>query len=384
MAPDEGNGPILKRSLIDASENTLPNIITRIYPNLDPATFEELTTGAVYGPTDIQDISGMTLFNLTDAATWINTVKNNKERNIIRLLLKKLGHSISYPRPEWAAKISERGDVCDSFKEMMDKAVKLSNDKLARFSPEYDTYNDSKEAILNENDETEKQKLQKVHNRTYGARELLVHNEGDINPHLLRVPNPYAAARYREARTTFADPSGSVSSELDPSGTMFAMNSRLAEELIPKELLVDKQITTAILESLWYCGNNPDLRNDPRCFASRFLGEFRTHGELQQQKTAANTVAQAWEWPMLKRVLRGIKYAIPGHLIIDPRLPTASASTPGPGPAPTPGPSPGPGPGPTPGPGSPTTTLIPPRPLHRNRIFRPLIPLPLTSTVRVR
>jgi hypothetical protein len=367
-------GPTLKRSLFDASENTLPNIITKIDPNLDPATFNDLTTGAVYGPTGIQDISGMTRFILADAATWINTVKDNRERNIIRLLLKKLGYSISYPRPEWAATIGKRGDVCDSFKEMMDKAVKLSNEKLARFSSEYDAYNDSKEAILNETDESEKQELQKVHDRTYGPRELLIHNEG-IHP--MYVPNPYVASQYREALTSFADPVGLPDSELDPSGTMFAMNYKIANELIPKELIADKQITTAILESLWYCGNNPDLRNDPRCFASRFLGEFRTLGELKQQESAATAVAQAWEWPTLKRVLRGIKSAIPGHLIIDPRLPTAPGS-------PASAPAPAPAPTPTPTSGSPTTTLIPPRPLRTHRIFRPLIPLPLTSTVRVR
>jgi len=386
MVPVEGKGPTLERPAIDASNNTLSIAIKKINADLDPTVFKELTSGAMYGTTDIHDISGMTRYNLEAADTWINTVNDAKQRNIIRLLLKKLGFPIVYPRPEWAAKIGERGDVCDSFKEMMDSAIKLSNEKLARFSSEYDTYNDSLSELLAEENPETQASLQKVFDRTYGPRTLLVHDEGELTYHPLSIPNPYVASRYREAVPSFANPTGLVDSELDPSGTMFAMNYQIAKELIPKELVVDKQMTTAILESLWYCGNNPDLRNDPRCFASRFLGEFRALGEIQQQKSAATAVAKAWEWPMLKRVLHGIKAAIPSRPIIDPRLlniPIVDLSgSPGPSGSGSSG-SGSSGPGPK-DKNTTSTTLIPPLPISRLRRFRPLIPLPLTSTIRVR
>jgi hypothetical protein len=378
MVPVDGQGPMLQQPPIDASNNTLDIVIKKIDPNLDPSVFTKLAPGAVYGFTDLHTIGGMRPYILQDAASWINTVKSTKERNIIRLLLKKLGFSIAYPRPEWAAKIGD--NVCDSFKEMMDAAITLSNEKLARFNEkEYDAYKGKLEEIRTESNPDKKADLIESFNRKYRSQEISVHNEGDLVPHSLYVPNPYRASQYREALTSFADPAGLNGSEFDPSGTMFAMNYKIANELIPKDLVADKKITTAILESLWYCGNNPDLRNDPRCFASRFLGEFRALGEMNQQKSASAIAAKQWEWPILKRVLYGFKSAIPGTPVVDIRLLNTVASSGSGSSGPGSSGSISPALPASSSPGSSPTAFIAPLPLSRR--FRPLIPLPRLSRI---
>jgi hypothetical protein len=85
--------------------------------------------------------------------------------------------------------------------------------------------------------------------------------------------------------------------------------------LIPSEILADKAMTIAVLESLWFCGQNQTVGDDPRCFSARLLGEFRQHsaGRLQTAvKIEAEDILKNYEWPALKLMLMSIKNATSG------------------------------------------------------------------------
>ena len=91
---------------------------------------------------------------------------------------------------------------------------------------------------------------------------------------------------YREDEvTSFGQPAGS--SKHDVGGIMGAQNYDLAARLIPKSIIADKAMTIAILESLWFCGQNPSISSDPRCFPARLLEELR---EYQRNKALIQTV----------------------------------------------------------------------------------------------
>ena len=123
-------------------------------------------------------------------------------------------------------------------------------------------------------------------NDYYGDREVLIGDQVTRDVHSYKVPNPYRALSYREDEvTSFGQPAGS--SKHDVGGIMGAQNYELAKRLIPKSIIADKAMTIAILESLWFCGQNPSISSDPRCFPARLLEELR---EYQRNKALVQTV----------------------------------------------------------------------------------------------
>jgi hypothetical protein len=309
-------GPTVPNASSDKrGQDDIKALVRTVDPRFNPSNdFETLTTNAydILVPTDI---SGVIYKNLKAAATWINDIKDPKVKNMIRILLHKYKFPIEYPKPAWMTELMGDGSICESSKKLMEEAVKYSEEQRAIYNiAGMEQYAELVAQSTGAETEDERKAALSKLNKKYGTRSILAIKDGATAPHPLDVPNPYAAASYRDAVTTFADPAGFTDEAKvhDPSGTYHAMNMRLAEELIPNELLVDPKLTTAILESLWYCGRNPSLSNDPRCFMSRFLGEFRLMKERKIQITAAEAVKQMSVWPNLQRVLHGLKASLPG------------------------------------------------------------------------
>jgi hypothetical protein len=138
----------------------------------------------------------------------------------------------------------------------------------------------------------------------------------------LTVPNPYRAMGYREALTSFAEPAG-IDLALDPEGKMLAANTQVLHTLVPPKMIADHDLSVALLESLWFCGRNPTLSTDPRCFPARLLGELR---EWQMNKESEESAKQLWDrlqgssWPLLRYWIDGLLRAV-GTVREEPRLP---------------------------------------------------------------
>jgi len=123
------------------------------------------------------------------------------------------------------------------------------------------------------------------------------------------VENPYIASEYREdTGTNFSNP-------VRPMKEQMQHNVNLLNDLVPQEMIVDKPMAISILESLWFCGQNPTISNDPRCFPARLLGELR---EYQRYRAKVAAMAKP----------RSIEQIIPIAPVIVP--PTPSAPLPGP------------------------------------------------------
>ena len=135
----------------------------------------------------------------------------------------------------------------------------------------------------------------------------ILHVAGKDELKSLTILNPYAAASYREdAATSFTAES---TSKYDASGIMKSRNLDVIHELIPESIIVDKPMTVSILESLWFCGQNQaSIKNDPRCFPTRLLGELREYQAFKQSPT----VKMVKNWPVMKYFVGKLKYMIPG------------------------------------------------------------------------
>ena len=147
----------------------------------------------------------------------------------------------------------------------------------------------------------------------YPNRSVYIRNPVDNTIHSRVVPNPYKALSYREdGATTFESPNGG--SRFDEGGIMKQQNIQLLKELVPSQIVANKAMSIAILESLWYCGQNPTISDDPRCFPARLLGELREyHAERVQrtQEKEAKAVVQT-EWPAIKMMLAATRQALAG------------------------------------------------------------------------
>jgi len=197
-----------------------------------------------------------------------------------------------------------------------------------RRDPELAAYNDlvqRRDAAIAAED-PDLVKLNKQLESNYGDNYILVR---DLNGamHIRSVPNPYKALSYRESPDTdFNNPNG--------TNPMRAMNNQLIKDIIPKEILVDKAMTIAILESLWFCGQNHSVSDDPRCFPLRLLGELREFQSQQKQKEQAEkavAILNNGNWTSLKLIMSALKGAIAGNPPFDIyNPPTASPVAPAP------------------------------------------------------
>ena len=144
----------------------------------------------------------------------------------------------------------------------------------------------------------------------YYDEQVIIRNPKDNKAKVYKVPNPYVALAYREKDTAgpvnFANPATLANPNLDPGGKMLAANTELLNALAPTEMIADHAMAVALLESLWFCGRNPTLSNDPRCFPARLLGELREWNASKEQlarKEAVADVLGSSTWPGMKVIL---------------------------------------------------------------------------------
>lgn len=117
-----------------------------------------------------------------------------------------------------------------------------------------------------------------------------------------KITNPYRAYEYR-ARDPADVSGGGGFSFADPTGTrptnpyerrMFDQNVNVLTELLPhREMLEDRGFAVALLESLWFCGQKHELRDNEKCFPARILGELREYQMFKDQKDRASLAREA-------------------------------------------------------------------------------------------
>lgn len=221
---------------------------------------------AKYGTVKELKYTNFKLLDLNTAGTWINCVNNTGERGILRKLLRALKIKIVYPTPTWAATILNNPTMCDSFKDRVRTAIRLSNEHLAE-----DDTDTMKELQRREQESKEKNEKNPYFPSRF-RNETIVVNMPNSMKQTFTVPNPYRSSAIRNTytNTTFANPTGQAGNSDVPG-----RNRKLMENLIPAELRGDSKIVRAILEGLWFCGQHPDSRLHPGCFMTRFLGELR-------------------------------------------------------------------------------------------------------------
>jgi hypothetical protein len=184
---------------------------------------------------------------------------------------------------------------------------------------EYDRLVDAIESIGDDSSnekQIEKRRLQMELEDKYKAAMTLIRDPNTGEVHEYVVPNPYVALSYREDPiTNFAEPNKSEKSSYNADGKLRGQNIQLLTKLAPKELIANKPMAVALLESLWYCGQNPSVSNDPRCFPARLLGELREYAEDKIQKgqaVEADEVFKRGEWHAIKPMLEMLRNSVAG------------------------------------------------------------------------
>ncbi len=155
-----------------------------------------------------------------------------------------------------------------------------------------------------------------------GYADRLVHIRGADNEiHTFTVPNPYRALAYREDRrkpVNFAKPAEYEGGDNDPDGRMYAANTLLLNELAPAEMIADSAMATSLLESLWFCGSNPTLSTDPRCYPAKVLGELREWNANKKQSEIGRKAADALKdtsWSVTKQIMVALENAAAGGTV---------------------------------------------------------------------
>jgi hypothetical protein len=285
---------------------------------------------------------------------WLNEDKNAAFRsqdfvNALRDLSKTLDIKVGVKEdelrelPAWSKNLFDPADISTSCKasefvtsDCMAKTVRkdifLGHDE-SRYGrlvkrveePDLVEYIRLQAAMKEETDPMKKAQIKMKLYYGYPDRTIYIRDPSNNKIHRRTVPNPYRALSYREDEvTTFANPAGDLAnpeegvSKYDDRGTMRAQNIQLLKELVPNQIVADKAMSIAILESLWYCGQNPTLSNDPRCFPARLLGELREYQADKVQRSQAveaKAVLEKSEWPALKLMLAMLKQTIAGSYV---------------------------------------------------------------------
>jgi hypothetical protein len=142
-------------------------------------------------------------------------------------------------------------------------------------------YNADYAAWMAEPDPQKKTSLKKKMDAKYYDVDVLVHSaNGSTRPY--KVVNPYRAMTSREAAgVSFANPGGKF-----PAGTdeaILKLNAEVLQAIAPSELIANTPYAISLLESLWFCGTNPSLSTDPRCYPAQVLGELREYTTYKNQ-----------------------------------------------------------------------------------------------------
>ena len=185
----------------------------------------------------------------------------------------------------------------------------------------------------------------------------------------LLIANPYLARAVRE--------SGAV----DISGSsILEQNARFLDAMVPKDAsgtaILDRRGAIALLESMWHCGGQASLSDDPRCLPMRLLGEVREQVKVREQEQSGDVQAAIAE-SVSGRGRAAVAAVIRRFAAPAPAPPPAPVPVPPAG-APAPAPPPAPVPVPPPAPVSPAsldfTVPRPPSQIGGGNL-RPLLPL---------
>jgi hypothetical protein len=147
--------------------------------------------------------------------------------------------------------------------------------------PKRAAYDADYAAWMAEPDPQKKASLKKKMDAKYYDVDILVHTPGrETRPY--KVVNPYRAMASREAAgVSFANPGGKF-----PVGTdeaILKLNAEVLQAIAPPELIANTPYAISLLESLWFCGTNPAISTDPRCYPAQVLGELREYTTFKNQ-----------------------------------------------------------------------------------------------------
>ena len=151
----------------------------------------------------------------------------------------------------------------------------------------------------------EEEKIRQMMATRYPDRAIRVRGENGQNT-TMYVRNPYLAFEHRhEAGRNYKNP--------PKDDALAKMNTNVLKALVPEVIIEDHAMSTAFLESLWHCGNNPDLSSDPRCYPAKVIGEIREFQVNENQEGVALAAQRDIQnWQLIKRMLRALKNALPG------------------------------------------------------------------------
>jgi ADP-ribose pyrophosphatase YjhB (NUDIX family) len=193
----------------------------------------------------------------------------------------------------------------------MDSALKTYNEKAQELA--------ALKLLPTPTDDQKERKLELIRELDSGFPDKIVHirTQDDGQIHEFKVVNPYRALAYREDRRNpinFANPAGYGGSEHDPDRVMYGANLLLLNEVAPPEMIADSAMATALLESLWFCGANPTLSNDPRCYPAKILGELREWQANKEQSRAHEEAEKVLNsdssWGVTKQIFAAMKLAL--------------------------------------------------------------------------
>jgi hypothetical protein len=98
------------------------------------------------------------------------------------------------------------------------------------------------------------------------------------------VPNPYRAQTVRQSYI-----SGAPATFFNPNPTDYpyaakvrSQNAALINQLSFEEIMMDKDMTIAFLEALWFCGRNPTLEGE-RCTPAKVIAELRQFEKVKME-----------------------------------------------------------------------------------------------------
>ncbi len=167
-------------------------------------------------------------------------------------------------------------------------------------------HNDLVAKIETETDNDKKAALQKELIQSYGRHWVEVVDSHD-RKHWRAVPNPYRAHRYRNAVTNWTVDDPTITDPVERK--MYGQNIQVLKELVPREILADKDMAVAILESLWFCGQKQSLGSDVPCYPVKVLGEIREFQNSQIQMAQFSHAVAALkndDWLALTKIIKKI------------------------------------------------------------------------------
>jgi hypothetical protein len=148
-----------------------------------------------------------------------------------------------------------------------------------------ETYNAALTELNDEQDPDKREVLLTKLNRSFPqTKDIRVINDHD-QVYKRSLPNPYRAHAYRRRVTDWNNPTG-ITDQVEE--VMKDQNLQILKDLVPPEIIADKDMSVAILESLWYSGQNPVINLSPEYNPSVILGKYRERQNASLQRSQSD------------------------------------------------------------------------------------------------